>query len=66
MGFFTLLAFTPFPLDMTASQVGYIFFGWGLLLAITSVWVAPVLQRLFGSMSRPCWPHSPSSVSTSR
>ena len=45
MGFFTLLAFTPFPLDMTASQVGWIFFGWGLLLAITSVWVAPVLQR---------------------
>ena len=33
MGFFTLLAFTPFPLDMTASQVGWIFFGWGLLLA---------------------------------
>src|SRR3954463_5253558 len=48
MGFFTLLAFTPFPLDMTASQVGYIFFGWGILLAITSVWVAPVLQRRFG------------------
>ena len=45
MGFFTLLAFAPFPLDMTASQVGWIFFGWGLLLAITSVWVAPILQR---------------------
>jgi predicted MFS family arabinose efflux permease len=50
MGFFTLLAFAPFPLDMTASQVGWIFFGWGLLLAITSVWVAPVLQRRFGSV----------------
>ena len=50
MGFFTLLAFTPFPLDMTASQVGYIFFGWGILLAITSVWVAPVLQRRFGDV----------------
>jgi MFS transporter, ACDE family, multidrug resistance protein len=50
MGFFTLLAFTPFPLDMTARQVGLIFFGWGLLLAITSVWVAPVLQRRFGSI----------------
>ena len=48
MGFFTLLAFTPFPLDMSAHQVGLIFFGWGLLLAITSVWVAPVLQRRFG------------------
>jgi len=50
MGFFTLLAFAPFPLDMTASQVGWIFFGWGLLLAITSVWVAPMLQGRFGSV----------------
>ncbi|HVI34960.1 MAG TPA: MFS transporter [Gaiellales bacterium] len=50
MGFFTLLAFTPFPLDMTAHQVGVIFFGWGVLLAITSVWAAPILQRRFGSI----------------
>jgi len=50
MGFFTLLAFAPFPLDMTASQVGWIFFGWGLLLAITSIWVAPMLQGRFGSV----------------
>lgn len=50
MGFFTLLAFTPFPLDMNAHQVGLIFFGWGLLLAITSVWVAPFLQRRIGSV----------------
>src|SRR4051794_23724039 len=35
-GFFTLLAFTPFPLDMSAHQVGLIFFGWGLALAFTS------------------------------
>jgi ACDE family multidrug resistance protein len=48
MGFFTLLAFTPFPLDMTASQVGWIFFGWGVLLAITSVWVAPWLEVRLG------------------
>jgi MFS transporter, ACDE family, multidrug resistance protein len=50
MGFFTLLAFAPFPLDMTASQVGWIFCGWGILLAVTSVWVAPRLQRLFGTV----------------
>ena len=50
MGFFTLLAFTPFPLDMSAHQVGLVFFGWGVLLAITSVWVAPVLQRRFGAV----------------
>jgi MFS transporter, ACDE family, multidrug resistance protein len=50
MGFFTLLAFAPFPLDMTASQVGWVFFGWGLLLALTSVWGAPWLQRRFGTI----------------
>jgi predicted MFS family arabinose efflux permease len=48
MGFFTLLAFTPFPLDMSASQVGWIFFGWGVLLAVTSVWVAPWLEARMG------------------
>jgi MFS transporter, ACDE family, multidrug resistance protein len=50
MGFFTLLAFAPFPLDMNASQVGWVFFGWGLLLAFTSVVVAPKLQRVFGTV----------------
>lgn len=50
MGFFTLLAFTPFPLAMSASQVGWVFFGWGILLAITSVWTAPALQRRFGTV----------------
>ena len=50
MGFFALLAYTPFPLDMSASQVGFIFFGWGLLLALSSVWVAPWLQRHLGTV----------------
>jgi MFS family permease len=49
-GFFTLLAFTPFPLDMSAHQIGLIFFGWGLALAFTSVVVAPMLQRRFGTV----------------
>lgn len=49
-GFFTLLAFTPFPLDLGAQQIGLIFFGWGLLLAITSVFVAPRIQRRFGTL----------------
>jgi MFS family permease len=35
---------------MTASQVGFIFFGWGLLLAFTSVVVAPWLQKVFGTV----------------
>jgi predicted MFS family arabinose efflux permease len=50
-GFFTLLAFTPFPLAMGAHEIGFIFFGWGLLLAITSVFVAPMVQRRFGTMA---------------
>lgn len=49
-GFFTLLAFTPFPLDMTAHQIGLVFFGWGVCLAITSVFVAPLLKRRFGTL----------------
>ncbi len=49
-GFFTLLAFTPFPLDLDAHRVGLVFFGWGLLLAFTSVVVAPWLQRRIGTV----------------
>ena len=49
-GFFTLLAFTPFPLDLEPAQIGLIFFGWGVLLAFTSVVVAPRLQRRFGTL----------------
>jgi predicted MFS family arabinose efflux permease len=49
-GVFTLVAFTPFPLNMNAHQIGLIFFGWGLALAFTSVVVAPRLQRRFGTV----------------
>jgi ACDE family multidrug resistance protein len=49
-GFFTLLAFTPFPLDMSAHQIGLIFFGWGVALAFTSVVVASRLQHRFGTV----------------
>lgn len=46
IGFFTLLAYTPFPLHMNAIGLGFVFFGWGLCLAITSVWVAPMLTAV--------------------
>src|ERR1700678_2000711 len=49
-GVFTLMGFTPFPLNMNAHQIGLIFFGWGLALAFTSVVVAPRLQRRFGTV----------------
>ncbi|TDE95803.1 MFS transporter [Occultella glacieicola] len=54
-GFFTLLAFTPFPLDLGAFQIGLIFFGWGAFLAITSVLVAPRLQARFGTLRPITW-----------
>jgi MFS transporter, ACDE family, multidrug resistance protein len=47
---FALVAFTPFPLNMTAHQVGLIFFGWGVAAAFTSVTVAPRLQHRFGTL----------------
>jgi MFS transporter, ACDE family, multidrug resistance protein len=43
IGFFVLLAYTPFPLGMDAIGLGLTFFGWGLGVAITSVFVAPLL-----------------------
>lgn len=45
IGFFVLLAFSPFPLGFGAMGIGFTFFGWGVGLAVTSVWVAPVLMR---------------------
>ncbi|MFE3546803.1 MFS transporter [Nocardia sp. NPDC059177] len=49
-GFFTLLAYTPFPLDMGTYAIGFIFCGWGILLAVASVFLAPKLQARFGSL----------------
>ena len=49
-GFFTLLAFTPFPLDMSAHQIGLIFFGWGVR------WRSPLWSSRPGcsAASAPC------------
>ena len=43
IGFFVLLAYTPFPLGLDAIGLGLVFFGWGLSVAVTSVWIAPLL-----------------------
>lgn len=48
-GFFTVLAFVPFVLGMGAYGIGAVFFGWGVLLAVCSVFLAPVLQNRFGT-----------------
>ena len=48
--FFTVLAFTPFVLNMTPYRSGAVFFAWGALLAVFSVLVAPRLQERLGSL----------------
>jgi ACDE family multidrug resistance protein len=48
-GFFTMLGFAPFPMGLSAIQLGFVFFGWGLLVAFFSVIGAPRLQAVFGT-----------------
>jgi MFS transporter, ACDE family, multidrug resistance protein len=48
-GFFTLLAYTPFPMHLGIHELGYVFTGWGVLVAIFAVFVAPRAQRRFGT-----------------
>lgn len=48
-GFFTILAYVPFILGMNGYGIGAVFFGWGVCLAICSVFIAPLLQRRFGT-----------------
>ncbi|MBO0985101.1 MFS transporter [Rathayibacter sp. SD072] len=43
IGFFVLLAYTPYPLGLDEMGLGFTFFGWGLGVAITSVFAAPLL-----------------------
>ena len=50
-GFFTLLAYTPFPLGLGAHELGYVFFGWGLMLAVFAVFVAPAISRRIGDVT---------------
>ena len=54
-GFFTLLAYTPFPLHMGAHALGLVFFGWGLMVAIFSVLVAPRLRDRLGVVPTLAW-----------
>jgi MFS transporter, ACDE family, multidrug resistance protein len=49
-GFFTLFAYTPFPIGLDAHGLGLVFFGWGVGVAFTSVFVAPRLRARFGTL----------------
>ncbi|QHT63661.1 MFS transporter [Paenibacillus lycopersici] len=52
-GFFTLLVYAALVLGhlgLDEHQLGYVFLGWGLMLAFTSVFMAPKLQKRFGTL----------------
>ncbi len=47
-GFFAVLAFTPFTVSFGAYGIGFLFFGWGVLVGISAVWGAPWLRNRIG------------------
>ncbi|MGO4423851.1 MFS transporter, partial [Streptomyces sp. MCAF7] len=47
-GFFTVLGYAPYPMELGTHELGYVFTGWGVLVAICSVFVAPRLQARLG------------------
>lgn len=57
-GFFTLLVYAALVLGhlhhLDVHQLGYVFLGWGLVLAFTSVFTAPKLQKAQGTISAMC------------
>jgi len=49
-GFFTILGYTPFLMgDITAIQLGFVFFGWGIFVAIFAIFGAPALRERVGT-----------------
>lgn len=47
-GFFTLFAYAPFILGLDALGIGLVFLAWGILVAVTSVIIAPRLEEKVG------------------
>ncbi len=47
-GFFTVLGYAPFPMNLSPIKLGLVFTGWGVLVAIFAVFGAPRLQARFG------------------
>ena len=47
-GFFTLLGYAPFPMNLSPIKLGLVFTGWGIMVAIFAVFGAPRLQATFG------------------
>ena len=47
-GFFTVLGYAPFPMNLSPIKLGLVFTGWGILVAVFAVFGAPRLQARFG------------------
>jgi MFS family permease len=47
-GFFTVLGYAPFPMNLSPIKLGLVFTAWGVLVAIFAVFGAPRLQAALG------------------
>ena len=48
--FFTILGYAPYPMRVSVHTLGFVYTGWGVLVAIFAVFVAPRLQRAVGTV----------------
>jgi predicted MFS family arabinose efflux permease/nucleotide-binding universal stress UspA family protein len=47
-GFFTVLGYAPFPMNLSPIKLGLVFTGWGIFVALFAVFGAPWLQARLG------------------
>lgn len=48
-GFFAILAYSPLALGFSAITLGIIYFSWGVLVAVSSVWLVNILRDRIGA-----------------